>query len=512
MNKNQRTNADITALLRARNTLLWIVTREEGRVERAIMQAAGTAKYDTLCWDCADGITQPETGQVVQQVPDPLGALGYIQATKERRVYILRDLHRWMDPPTLRKLRNLARSLQSAPRNEARSMIVLTPSSEVPPELAGHAIVIDYPLPEREEMGQILDDALSVVPEEISATVTNGVREAAIDAALGLEGEPAAAAYAKSLVTKRTVAASEVAAEKRRVISGIPGVTWFDPDPRGLDAVGGYDLLKERLGLLKLALGQKARAYGLPPPKGLLLMGVSGCGKSLTAKAVPTAWGLPLLRVDLGAVRSKYVGESETNIRRVYAVAEAVAPCVVWFDEIEKSLAGATGPQGDGGVGADTLGSMLSWMQECKSPVVVIATANDVSGLPPEFLRKGRFDDIFWVDLPTLAERREVLVATLKQFKRDPSAFDLDAIARATDTYTGAEIAALVPDALLRSFADGEREPTTEDMLAAAKAVVPLAVTASEKIGKLREWAKTRARPASRPEETSASTGRALDF
>jgi SpoVK/Ycf46/Vps4 family AAA+-type ATPase len=230
-------------------------------------------------------------------------------------------------------------------------------------------------------------------------------------------------------------------------------------------------------------------------------------GKSLAAKAIATTWGMPLLRLDLGALKSKWVGESEANIRKALRVAESVAPCILWCDEIEKSLDGATSGAADGGVSADTLGTILTFMQERQGAVFVLATANDVSKLPPELLRKGRFDEMFFVDLPKFNERREVAAVTLRRFKRDPDGFDLDAIASATDEFTGAEIAATVPEALFSAFA-ASREVTTEDIVASARTVVPLAKSASEKIKALRTWAQGRCRPAAPPtQDTEAIPG-----
>ena len=263
-----------------------------------------------------------------------------------------------------------------------------------------------------------------------------------------------------------------------------------------LDAVGGLDNLKIWLQSRRLAYSAKARAYGLPPPKGALLVGVPGCGKSLTAKAIATAWGVPLLRVDLGALKSKFVGESEGNFRKAFRVIEAIGRCVVWLDEIEKALQGATSGSADGGVAADALGTVLSWMQERTGEAFVIATANDVEGLPPELLRKGRFDDVWFVDLPNEIERDRVLAATLRSYGRAVEKIDVRAVARVCERFSGAELAALVPDALFAAFADNERDITTDDLIAAAKTVVPLSKTAGEKIDRLREWAKGRARPA----------------
>lgn len=510
--RSARVNSDITALLRARHTLLWITSREEMRVERALIAAAGDAKYQVRFWDCATGITDSE-GKPVENAQDPTAALAYIRERAERCVYVMRDLHKWFDPIVLRNLRSLARAFQVVPPTQARAIVLLTPSSDVPPELAGHSTVIDYPLPDRAEIAAILDDVISALPEDLRANAaSNGVRDAAIDAAVGLSAEEAANCYARSLVTSRRVDPALVSSEKRRVIAREKVLTWHDPDPRGLDAIGGLDLLKDWLRARRAAFGAKARAFGLPAPKGAMLIGISGCGKSLTAKAVAAAWQMPLLRLDMGALRSKYVGDSEANIRKALQVAEAVSPCILWLDEIEKALAGSTGQQGDGGVAADALGAVLSWMQERQGSVFVIATANDVRALPPELLRKGRFDELFWIDLPTSQERIAIVKATLSQYSRADAEINTAEIARVTQGFTGAELAALVPDALFAAFADGERQITTADLVAAAATVAPLSKTAAEKIEGLRTWAKGRARPASAAETTTTQGARALDL
>lgn len=511
--KNQQTASDISALLRARTSLLWVVTREEARVEAMLFEAAASAKYEVRTWDCAQGLVDV-TGAPVgpgQQLADPNALLAYVRDTKTTRaVYVLRDMHKWLDPVVLRALRNLARSLQGAPRNEARSLVILTPSAEVPPELTGHAVVVDWPLPERVEIASILDDVLRALPPELAGAALNGDRDAAIDAAVGLSGEEAASCFAKSLVTSRRIDPAVVSSEKRRVIAREKVLTWFEPEAGGLAAIGGLEELKLRLELLEQMFTQRARDFGCPAPRGYLLVGVPGCGKSLTAKAVAAAWRLPLLRLDLGALRSKYVGESEGNIRKALATAEAVSPCVLWVDEIEKALAGATGEQGDGGVAKDALGAVLNWMQERAGAVFVVATANDVSALPAELLR--RFDKLFMVDLPTTEERMRIVEVAVRKHRRDPNAIDVFAVAEATRGFTGAEIAGLVPEALYAAFAEGERAITTDDLLAAAKQVVPLSQTAAEKVEALRAWAKGRATPASTPERTNTNSGRALDI
>jgi SpoVK/Ycf46/Vps4 family AAA+-type ATPase len=413
----------------------------------------------------------------------------------------MRDLPVWLagqpGATVLRQLRNLARMLPGIPREGAQAIILITTSTDIPAELVGQATVIEWPLPDRDEIAANLEAAIAALPEELKESATpNGQRDAAIDAAVGLSGEEAAACYARSLVQLRRIDPTTIAQEKRRVIARERVLEWYDPLPGGLDAVGGLENLKAWPQSRRAAYSPRARAYGLPAPKGALLVGIPGCGKSLTAKAVATAWGVPLLRIDLGALRSKYVGESEGNLRKAFRVIEAIGRCVVWLDEIEKALQGATSGAADGGVSADALGAILSWMQERSGEAFIIATANDVEGLPPELLRKGRFDDVWFVDLPSEQERQLVLTATLRSYGRPINRVDVNAVARVCEGFTGAELAALVPDALFVAFADGEREIITADLTNAATTVGPLSKTAGEKIERLRQWAKGRARPA----------------
>ena len=514
---------DITALLRARNALIWIVTREEARVERHLFQAAANAKLLPRTWDCGNGVCNiagdPETigGTALD---DTLAAIRERATTGngERSVWIMRDLPVWLAGPigmeNLRRVRNLARMLSGVPLDRQQAMIVVSPSGDVPPELAGHAVVIEWPLPDRNEIAKILDDALDVLPDEIKASAApNGQREAAIDAAVGLNSEEAASCYAKSIVLTRKIDPKAVASEKKRVIAKERVLEWIDPLEGGLSVVGGLDGLKSWLATRTSAYTPAARAYGLPAPKGCLLAGIPGCGKSLTAKAFATALGCPLLRLDLGALKSKFVGESEGNLRRALATIESVGRCVVWLDEVEKALSGAVQGAADGGVSSDALGTILSWMQDRSGEAFVIATCNDVEKLPAEFLRKGRFDELFWIDCPNDAEREAVLSATLRKHKRTAK-IDLTKVAAVTDGFTGSEISELVPDAMFTAFNDNAREITTDDLVNAAAQVVPLIKTAETRIKSLRDWAKGKCRPASLPTATVPvkKPARALDL
>lgn len=541
ISKGQKTATDISSLLRARNPLIWVITREEARVEGFLAEAAAAAGYKPLFWDIAQGVTNLDgkANNTFRDAQDPGTALGFVRTEADkgdkgnRQAWVFRDLPAMLEASlgitTRRTLRNLAKYLPSVDRKSAQAIIILTTETNVPADLAGHATVIEWPLPDRSEVERVLETAINSLPEYESDPKTgefdkskplranaapNGTRDLAIDAAVGLTAEEAASCYAKSLVQTKKIDPSIISNEKKRVIARERVLEWFDPVAGGLDAVGGLENLKGWLVARKTAYSPAAREYGLPAPKGAVFVGISGCGKSLMAKAVATAWGVPLLRLDLGALKDKFVGGSEGNLRKALKVIEAIGRCVVWIDEIEKAMQGATGGgSSDGGVSADALGTILSWMQERSGEAFVIATANDVSSLPPELLRKGRFDEVFFVDLPNETERKSVLKASLKANGRANVKLDFNAVADATEGFTGAEIAELVPTALYVGFADGAREITTADLIEASTHVVPLSKSKEDMIKKLREWGKENARAASLTEEVAARTkGRKLDL
>jgi len=510
---------NLQAHFRARQKLIWIVSKEEARIEQYIFEAAAPTKYIARCWDFAQGVTDINGNAEQIGDADPIAMLttiserGKAESNKERGVWIMRDLPPLLQGPIgipiVRRLRNFCRTVE--PRDTAQVIVIISPDGNVPPELANSATVIEWPLPDREEIADLVDALIDEY--ELTDIVKNGQRDAAIDAAIGLSGEEAQACFARSLVQLKTIDAQTVAQEKKRVIARERILEWFDPLPNGLDAVGGLENLKSWLKGRAAAFTSAARAYGLPRPKGAMLVGISGCGKSLTAKAIATAWGCPLIRVDLGALKSKFVGESEANLRKAFAIIEALGFCVVWFDEVEKALQGATSGSADGGVSSDAMGAVLTWMQERKSDAFVIMTANDVSALPPEFLRKGRFDELWWIDLPNQTERVEVLKASLRKHGRDKTDIDHVNVARACESFTGSEIDAIVPDALYAAFNDGARDISTDDLIAAAKTVVPLSKTAEKKIEAMRKEAQGRFRFASKFEETRAEKKtRALDL
>lgn len=520
--KSQVAAGKINAGLRARNAFIWIKTPEEARVERYLIEACAAAAYIPRFWDCGAGVQDVGGNRLpigsidLTQTLEAIRERALDQTSRERCVWILRDLAPWLSGAgaqlTVRPLRNLVRLLPTVPRDRAQAIIVISAAGDIPPELAGNAVVVDWPNPDRDEIAEILDNLAKAYSLDL-----NGSRDQAIDAAVGLTGDEAAACYATSLVTQKRIDPVVVAQEKKAVIAKSGSLEWMEPLKNGFDQVGGLDVIKSWMLQRTMAYTPAARAYGLAIPKGIVVVGVSGCGKTLIAKAIAWALGrVPLLRWDINAGKSKFLGESEGNLRKTIKTIESVGKCVVLIDEIEKVLAGAVQGAADGGTSADILGTLLTWMQERQnSEAFIVATSNDVSQLPPEILRKGRWDELFWVDLPTHHERIEVLKAALREHGRSWNGdIDWNGLATATDRFTGAEIASLVPDAMFAAFADNGREVDANDIVRVARNVSPLSETAKEKIDAMRKWSVGRARPATTPDvlQVVTSAGRQLDM
>jgi SpoVK/Ycf46/Vps4 family AAA+-type ATPase len=385
----------------------------------------------------------------------------------------------------------------------------------IPPELEKDVTLVDFPLPGEADIRRVLDgmiDANSSAGSRIRIEVDALGRERLAKAALGLTLHEATNAFARAMVDDGVLRNEDVQVvleEKKQTIrkSGLLEVVTVDIS---LDDVGGLQNLKRWLTKRNNSWMHEAAEYGLPAPKGVLMTGVPGCGKSLTAKAVAAAWELPLLRLDIGRVFSGVVGSSEQNMRHAIRSAEATAPCVLWLDEIEKGFSGVADGGGDGGTSSRVFGSFLSWMQEKTAPVFVIATANRVDGLPPEFLRKGRFDEIFFVDLPTRVERRQVWSLHLGRRLSGSRAAGaviadddlLDRLADTSEGYSGAELEQAVVAALLDAFAE-RRSLQEDDLFRALKNMVPLSVTQAEQIASVRAWASNRAVAATAAEDRS---------
>jgi SpoVK/Ycf46/Vps4 family AAA+-type ATPase len=330
-----------------------------------------------------------------------------------------------------------------------------------------------------------------------------------LESAKGLTAMEAELAFAKAAAEKGQLTENEIDiinAEKRQIIRKSGILEFFQPS-ESMAKVGGLDELKEWFEQRGDAFSDEATEFGLEPPKGVLLLGIPGCGKSLTAKASAALWRFPLLRFDLGKVFGGIVGESERNIREALRVAEAVAPCILWIDEIEKGLSGSqSSGQTDGGVSARVFGTFLTWMQEKTAPVFVLATSNNIEQLPPEMLRKGRFDEIFFCDLPSSSVREDIFDIHLSTHNSDIiGEFNLAELAKAAPMFSGAEIEQVVKDGMFTAFNDDGRRLTQSDVITAIQATYPLAKTMRESISKMREWASARARMASSGETENLS-------
>jgi ATP-dependent 26S proteasome regulatory subunit len=481
--------------------MLWLVSHEEARVEDALRRIVDGTKT-VHSWSATEPFPVP--GRAL----DPYArggldghaaaveALGFVHKKvrdeNARAVWVLRDFEPYLEHPlVVRRLRDLAFAL----KRSYSTLVFLSPILHVPPALDKDITVVDYDLPAPRELGEILDEMLATLPHDARPTLDDFGRERVIQAARGLTADEAANAFARSLVasdgTRLDVA--EVLAEKKQIIRKSRALEFYEAQST-FDSIGGLEPLKSWLKTRGGAFSERAREYGLPSPRGVLLLGVPGCGKSLTARAIGAAWNLPLLRFDVGSVFGKYVGESEANLRRALAAAEAVAPCVLWIDEMEKAFSASRGD--DGGTALRILGGFLSWLQDKKSDVFVVATANSVEALPPELLRRGRLDEIFFVDLPGAVERAEIFRIHLRKRGRDPEPLGVEVLASQSEGFSGAEIEQVVLSALYDAFEAG-RDIHAEDITRAASHMVPLSRTMEEEISRLRDWASTRARPAS---------------
>ncbi|MFQ5611204.1 MAG: AAA family ATPase [Anaerolineae bacterium] len=496
---------ELNILTRAKYPILYIVSWEERRIEDLLRQVAVERRKKLYGWTLTDGIFPLDLVPAQPIDPatrSPLHALDFIAQSQEAAIFVLKDFHPFLDergrhvdqPVIVRKIRDILNQLKES----RKTLIVLSPVLRFPVELEKDVTVLDYSLPTLDELTQSLERVIRSAREisNIRLKLDDEQRERVLNAARGLTCTEAENVFAKSLVMHHELDVEIIVAEKEQIIRRSQILEYYE-SVEDFSYVGGMALLKGWLRKRGLAFSEKARRFGLPEPKGLLLLGVQGAGKSLLAKAVASQWQLPLLRLDLGRIFSELVGSSEQNMRHALRLAESVSPCVLWLDEIEKGLGGAASSHlSDGGTTARVFGSFLSWMQEKTSPVFVIGTANDIALLPPEALRKGRFDEIFFVDLPNPQERREIFAIHLARRGRDPLNYDLNQLAVLTEGFSGAEIEQVIISGLYDAF-EAERDLEDGDMMRDIEATIPLSQTMEQRITALRNWARHHARPAS---------------
>ncbi|MBW4517205.1 MAG: AAA family ATPase [Timaviella obliquedivisa GSE-PSE-MK23-08B] len=487
---------ELSILVQAQYPLIYLVTSEEERAEQtidALAQMKPTRKV--FIWTVTHGIVEYGQPRNVTQhnTVSPEAAVEWVIRQRDPGIFVFKDLHPFIDSPAVtRWLRDAIASF----KDTQRTIILMSPVQTVPIELEKEVIVLDYPLPDMAELNQVLSQQLEL---SRSRRVTTEAREKLLKAALGLTRDEAEKVYRKAQVTSGRLTEAEVdivLSEKKQLIRR-NGILEYIEEDETLDSVGGLEELKHWLRQRSNAFTERAREYGLPQPKGMMILGVPGCGKSLIAKTTSRLWGLPLLRLDMGRVYDgSMVGRSEANLRNALKTAESISPAILFIDEIDKAFAGSTGSaDSDGGTSSRIFGSFLTWMQEKTSPVFVMATANRVERLPGEFLRKGRFDEIFFVDLPSSDERKEIFGIHLAKRREDISRFDLDQLVMVCDGFSGAEIEQALVAAMYEAFAQ-DREFTQLDIIASIRATLPLSKTMHEQVTALRDWARQRARPA----------------
>ena len=530
-------------LINSSTPIVVMETVEEVRAVRLVRAACASLDMAAFEWTIASGLVRcgsdtgalvPETAgesfpahetQAIYNSREPVQALSNLAAVSLEAVFILKDFHRHMeDPVVVRHLRDVGQKFSA----NRRTLIITAPSLTVPAELGNLVEFLELPLPDRQRLRQIIDEM--VVRLSKGRTLRRTLDSAGLDAMAenlrGLREEEAERAVSQAIVARYGLTpelVTDVLQAKKDLLRRSQMLEFVEASET-MASVGGLENLKRWLEQRRGSWEEAARKFGLEPPRGMIVLGVQGCGKSLCAQAVAGEWKLPLVKFDTAAIFDKYIGETEKRVRKVFQVAEGLAPCILWIDELEKIFAGS-GPDSasvDAGVSSRILAAFLSWMQDRKAPVFVAATCNNVSVLPPELIRKGRFDELFFVDLPNQPERTQIFAIQLAKRKRNPGEFDLDRLAVAAQGYSGAEINAAVQAALYAAFSEGRTISAgaggatgqslpphgpclmTEHILSALAQTVPLSRTRAEEIEALRGWAARRAVPASRNQLVNA--------
>jgi SpoVK/Ycf46/Vps4 family AAA+-type ATPase len=514
---------NLAPFIKAQYSILYLVTSEESRAEAAIMETAKALKRNLKVWSITEGLFSATNSKDVQQIEDPIEALLKLKGGDPQTIFVLRDFNPFFsDAKVVRHLRDIARDFKQT----QKTLIIMSPVRKIPAELERDLTVVEFELPKYKEIAAIFDALYTNAKAKIGK-LTDDERERIIQGALGLTTIEAENALSKSIVEyvgqpkeqKSATISKLVLKEKALAVKKSGLLEYYEATQTAAD-VGGLENLKEWLIIRKEAFTAKARAFRLPVPRGILLLGIPGCGKSLSAKAISNIWEIPLLRFDLGRVFGGLVGESERNLRTVIQSAEAIGNCVLWVDALEKAFGGVGSSTGtDGGTTQRVFGSFISWMQEKTAPCFVVATVNRIESLPPELLRKGRFDEIFFVGLPTPAERAAIVRIHIQKYGRDFAAFEaqLSAMVEASAGFSGAEIEEAVVTGLYTAF-HHKRELTADDITRALGNTNPLSKTRAEELKAMASWAENNAVNASRVEKNATigvgitTGGRQLDI
>ncbi len=489
-------------LIRSGYPLISLETADEERAMRLVRLTAEGLSRPLAEWSLTRGLwlASDTTNPRNQLVPPgkPAAALEHVRQTSGKGIFVFHDLAtHTRDPQVHRLLRDLQRACQ-----DSKTTIVLIESLPLPPDIRRLSVRYELGWPSAEEMEQIVRETYQRIRQEslheVTSRITKREMEQLVQTLRGLTCREAERVVASAIYQDYTLRGDDIPriVEAKRMLLGAAGCLESIAADFSPDDIGGLENLKAWLRQRRGGFTQKAKEFGLEPPRGVLMLGVQGCGKSLCAKVVAADWKMPLLRLDPGVLYQKYIGESESRLRDALAQAEAMAPVVLWVDEIEKAFASAAASDSsDGGLSQRMFGTLLTWMQDHRHPIFLVATANDISRLPPELMRKGRFDEIFFIDLPTAEIREQILTIHLGRRGRDPAQFDLAELAKATEGYSGAELEQIVRAGLYGAFAD-EAELTNEHLLAEIAKTRSLAEMLPERLEQLRSWARQRCVPA----------------
>lgn len=515
MSSKMSTTTSIIEKVRAGYPALYLQSSEYVRALQEIQAAAKKTDRELFIWTLSKGIVKDGMSKIYEDTDGPGNALDYMMKINTKAVVAMPLLHHFLEDPGIQaKLIDLVKLYKSS----SKTLIIVSPVVKLPPEVEKEFALVEMNLPGKEELETIIKGIVDGTKLKGDSIPTEEMKKHLIEAALGLTTSEAENAFTLSYIRPKMNGSdkkwdpSVVMEEKCSTLKKSGLLTYYPPQGQGMKQVGGMANLKDWISKRRLAFTDKAKAYGLPAPKGILMVGPPGSGKSLGARAISEELELPLLRCDMGRIFAGLVGASEENVRRVIQTAEAVAPCVLWLDEIEKGFAGSGAGNLDSGVGARVLGTFLTWMQEKTSGVFVYATANNVSQLPPELLRKGRFDETFSVLLPNEDERKEILSIHLSKRGREKviKTLNMEGLIKDTDGYSGAEIEAVVNEAMFTAFS-ANREPGMVDIQMAVDETVPLSEMMKPQIEAMQEWCKGRTRPANIQKKKEVAVGRAIE-
>jgi SpoVK/Ycf46/Vps4 family AAA+-type ATPase len=480
-------NDELILLLKARYPIIYINTIEEDRVEYVIRKhIKASLNRSIYSWDFVDGYTNNPNNEGFAK-RNPLQALELIErlTSETPALFLLKDFNRFLtDISISRKLKNVSRILKLQPK----TIIIIGSEFQIPKELQDLITVLQFNLPLESEINQELTRLVT----SLNLKIDQQLFESLTRACQGLSLERIRRVLSKIIATHKTINEKSIdvlLSEKKQIISQTEILEYWSVE-EGIDDIGGVDKLKEWLKKRKTSFGLKASNYGLPTPRGLLLVGIQGTGKSLTAKAIASEWQLPLLKLDVGKLFGGIVGESESRLRQMIDVAETLSPCILWIDEIDKAFSNNDN-KGDSGTSNRVLATFISWLSEKTKPVFVVATANNVDMLPLEIIRKGRFDEIFFLDLPEFNEREQIFKIHIQEFRPNSwKLFDYTKLAQLSETFSGAEIRQSVIEAMYHAF-DEEREFTTDDICLALNELIPLAQLENNQTLKLKNWASS---------------------